>query len=220
MLRKSRGFTIVELLIATSVFSLVLIVFLTAVLRVGQLFYKGVSMSNTQESARNVLQSISDDLQFTNQAPILPDPSLNQDYFCIGNHRYAYLLGHQVGSGGGLANDYGLVRETRTCNTVSDGLSPQATDPNNRIEMLDPGMQINQIKLTNQANNGVNVKIHIVYYGGDKRVFSSNQSGFINDINNPGYDAYKAPDAQCTGPASGSQFCATADYNSTILQRF
>src|SRR5438105_2859585 len=91
----SSGFTIVELLIATTVFSIVLIVFLATFLRISELFYKGVSLSNTQETARTVLQDITDDLQFSDQPPVFPcDPAktptcpknaaaANADYFCI-----------------------------------------------------------------------------------------------------------------------------------------
>src|SRR6476646_3013103 len=79
-----KGFTIVALLVATAVFSLVLVVFLTAFLRIGQLFYKGVTMANTQEAARNVVQDISDDLQFYQQSPTVGPPGTT--YFCIGVH--------------------------------------------------------------------------------------------------------------------------------------
>lgn len=199
--KRKDGFTIIELLIATAVFSVVLMVFLAAFLRISQLFYKGVNMSNTQETARNVLQDISDDLQFYNQAPVI-----GSGYFCIGNHRYAYNIGSQVGSSG----TYGIARENMNVCKPLLGAQGQAVAANH-TELLDPGMQVNLLNITPQPDGVINVAIRLVFYGGDNSVLVS-PSGAT--------PAYKAADAQCSGPANSTQFCATADYNSTILQSF
>src|SRR6478609_5585690 len=103
---KQAGFTIIELLIATTVFSVVLLVFLTAFIRISQLFYKGVNMSHTQETARTVLQDISDDIQFYKTT--INTTSLGQGYFCVGAHRYAFNLHQQVGAPG---VQYGIAKQ-------------------------------------------------------------------------------------------------------------
>jgi prepilin-type N-terminal cleavage/methylation domain-containing protein len=205
--RRQHGFTIVELLIATAVFSVVLLVFLTALVRISELFYKGVSMSNTQEAARNVIQDISDDLQFYNRKPVI-----GSNYFCVGIHRYSYNIAVKVGVGG----NHGITRETIT------GACPSpATQPVNYAtgeELLDPGMQLNQFSLTPCPNSLCQVHLHLVFYGDDNRVFFSSTPGYVNDIHSASYNADKAPDAVCTGDDSSSQFCSVADYDSTILQ--
>jgi prepilin-type N-terminal cleavage/methylation domain-containing protein len=210
-----KGFTIIELLIATAVFSLVLVIFLTALVRISQLFYKGVSLTNTQEATRNVIQTISDDIQFSNESP-----AYYGDYFCIGGHRYTLSKGVQVGSGDPA--DYGIVRESmNTCK--SPFTAPPTGEPVNTAsaeKLLDPGMQLNNLTIDPDTVTGsVRLKILVVYYGSDKGVFSSPTASH-NDPNDVDYDAYKAIDAQCTGHANSSQFCATADYETTILQNF
>jgi len=213
-----RGFTIIELLIATAVFSLVLIVFLTALIRISQLFYKGVSLSNTQEATRNIIQTISDDIQFYGAAP-----EVHSDYFCIGDHRYSFNPGVQVGSGD--PNDFGVIREVSDCLPwrAAPAPAPLPQPPDLKAEkLLDPGMQVNKLTVT-PLNGGIQVNILVVFYGSDNGVFHSDTPGFINDPNDPNYStqgAYKAPDAQCTGLPNSSQFCATADYQTTILQKF
>ena len=210
--RAQKGFTVIELLIATAVFSVVLIIFLTALLRISELFYKGVNISDTQEATRNALQDITDDLQFSNQAP-----DIGTDYFCIGNHRYAFNKGVQVGSG--LPNDYGIVREVISNCKPLTGPNSQPVNLGSAEKLLDPGMQVNDLTVK-PINGAVSVSILVVYYGSNKGVFQSNTPGVINNPNDPLYNAYQATDAQCTGLPSSSQFCATAQYNSTVLQTF
>jgi prepilin-type N-terminal cleavage/methylation domain-containing protein len=202
--KRENGFTLVELLIATAVFSLVLVVFLSAFIRISQLFYKGVTMSNTQESARNVVQDISDDLQFFQQQPVAPTGA---NYFCIGSHRYSWNLGVQVSS-----STYGVAREqipSSTCPSTASQPVPVGTTKYE--ELLDPGMQVNKLSLSSCVNGQCVISIHLVSYGSDNTVLIS-PSGLR--------PAYQANDAVCSGPATSSEFCATADYTSTVLQGF
>lgn len=202
--RREKGFTLVELLIATAVFSLVLVVFLSAFIRISQLFYKGVTMTAAQESARNVVQDIADDLQFFQQQPVAP---AGANYFCIGSHRYSWNLGVQVASG-----TYGVAREqipSSTCPSTTSQPVPVGTS--NYEELLDPGMQVNKLSLSSCTNGQCVISIHLVSYGSDNSVLIS-PSGLT--------PAYQANDAVCSGPATSSEFCATADYQSTVLQGF
>jgi prepilin-type N-terminal cleavage/methylation domain-containing protein len=61
--RVEDGFTIIELLIATTVFSVVLVGALAGFLEIGKLFYKGVSTTSTQSIANEVLQDVSGQFQ-------------------------------------------------------------------------------------------------------------------------------------------------------------
>lgn len=199
MLKKPKnktGFTIIELLIATAVFSIVLLVFVSAFLRISELFYKGVNLANTQETARNMIQNISNDIQFY-RLPPQNYPTLG--YFCVGNNRYTYKLGTQYSPGS--STDIGVFKETlATC------LPPSAQAPNlsKGEELLDPGMQVNALNLT-CALGQCNVSTHVVFYGSDPTVLAPNAQD---------------PAAQCSGPDNSTQYCATADYSSTILQNF
>lgn len=206
---KKPGFTLIELMIATLIFSLVLVVLLAAFLQIGRLFYKGISMSHTQESTRSALQDISDDITLAKDAPIQP---AGKDYFCVGLHRYKYVYKYQLGDDyDALANKYGIIRED-----VAAGCPDPATpgSGSNAQELLDNGMQLND--LTINCSNGVcRIHLHVIFYGADKDVFASpKDSGLTGDA------ARNAPDAECTGSLQGSQYCATADFTSTVLQDF
>ena len=64
-MRRQRGFTVVELMIATGVFSMLLVVILTAVTRIGRMYYKGLTTARTQEVARIVLDDIAQQIQYS-----------------------------------------------------------------------------------------------------------------------------------------------------------
>jgi hypothetical protein len=193
-------------MVATTVFSVALVIFLSAFIRVGQMFYKGVNLANTQEAARTFIQDVSDDIQFYNQSPII-----GSNYFCIGNHRYVYNLHTQVQPG-----SFGVAREDIGC--ASPTTRPVPTNPSQYQELLGPGMQLNRMNLQCTSYKLCTINILVIYYGSDKHVFSSNLPGYTNDIHDSAYNADQAPDATCTGTQNDTQFCATADYSSTILQ--
>jgi prepilin-type N-terminal cleavage/methylation domain-containing protein len=94
MKKNQKAFTIVELLIATSVFSLVLLTALAGFMQIGRLFYKGVSTTATQNAAKQIIQDISGAVQ---NAPSTPSSGSGKySYFCVGSTRYTYNLGHQI----------------------------------------------------------------------------------------------------------------------------
>ena len=184
--KNQTGFTILELMIATAVFSVLLAVCMTAFLQVGRMFVKGVNLSLTQEDTRNILDSISGDIRFSGQTPDLSN--LSSGYFCVGQHRYKFSLFKQVGD---PDTPYGLVRQNLSGGCIAPSAQDGATDP---IEMLNNGMQLNKLDVTCVAQS-CDIAINVIFYGGDASVLAPNA---------------RDPDARCKGSKTGSQFCATA----------
>jgi prepilin-type N-terminal cleavage/methylation domain-containing protein len=123
-----KGFTIVELLIATLIFSVVLVVLTTSFISISNNFYKGVTAANVQNTARNVANDIVQAIQ-NNSGPITSGvPNNGSLDYCIGGVRYSYLLGYELKKGLSMANDitnqspYGLV--TDAASTYCDNNSP------------------------------------------------------------------------------------------------
>jgi prepilin-type N-terminal cleavage/methylation domain-containing protein len=214
--KSSRGFTIIELLIATVVFSVVMLVVLAAFVRTGDLFYKGVSMMNTQEDTRNIVQSISQDISFTKMAP--PNMTANittapAGVFCVGNHRYRYQIGQQVNS----SSSYGLARDTISfsagCPPLS-GPNSLAVQTATDTRMLDSGMQLNYLNI-NCTGGRCSVNVHVVFYGGDSTLPSADS--FFTSAKYPSHPS-QGQDAECIGSLNDSKLCATADFDSTVLE--
>lgn len=194
---KQQGFTIIELMIATTIFSLVLIIFLSAFIKIGNMFYKGVSITNTQEVARAVTDDISNDIRFSGSAPtVVPPDAAGHGYFCIGQHRYKYNLWKQVGVNG---NPYSLERED-----ISSGACSAATPGSNPVELLGDRMQLNDIQVDACPNDLCSISMLVVFYGSDPSVLVPT----ANAIN-----------ATCSSGSVSSQYCATAKYKSTISRK-
>lgn len=89
------GFTIVELMIATTVLATLLVLCASVAVQVGRLFYKGVSSSRTQESVRNITDQVVRTLQTTSAMPV-PVTQAGVQAYCIGSTRYSYVLDRQA----------------------------------------------------------------------------------------------------------------------------
>jgi prepilin-type N-terminal cleavage/methylation domain-containing protein len=209
------GFTIIELLVASTIFSIVLVVIVSSFLQVGRMFYKGVSINNTNEATRNLVDDITNDARFSNffdagntTQPTLPPNA--KHYFCIGSHRYTYLLNTQVKDADinatAASMAAGIVQDT--ANGCPD-LSVAGTNP---TQVLGPGMRLNLLNVgKNNSGSGLLIHAHVIFYGADDTVFAST-SNAPNAIN--------APDAYCSGNLLSTQFCAMSDISTNVTLRF
>lgn len=78
----AQGFTLVELMIATALFSSILLLITFGLLSIGQNYYKGKNSARTQDVARRVIDEISQAIQFGDAAPS-PEikPNIIRAYF-------------------------------------------------------------------------------------------------------------------------------------------
>lgn len=114
MRRTSHGFTIIELLFSTVTFSVVLLVCLAGVIQIGRMYYKGLTTSQTQQTARSLIDELSQSIQLSGDniesprnltggvAPSGPTIGGQSDartnavgFFCIGSTRYTYVIDRQ-----------------------------------------------------------------------------------------------------------------------------
>lgn len=103
------GFTIVELMIATSILSIILVLASVAMISIGNLYQKGINQSNTQDDVRSIADELSQDLKLNSgQVTTVTDttatfsdgshPTIHA--ICIGSSvRYSYITGYEIGNG-------------------------------------------------------------------------------------------------------------------------
>ena len=245
---KASGFTIVELLIATTVFAVILLGALAGFLEIGRLFYKGVSATSTQSIANQILQDVSGEFQnaagFTKVLPkgdkdtvggnleVLPTTdqsgsgNASYAYYCIGNTRYTYNIaksGSQAVSFSSTPNhapggNFGILRDV-----IAGGGSSACAPPCSDTSPA-PACESSkgQVKLSNPVELlGDNMRLSAFY------INSSNATSNLFNITI--IVTYGLDDAftqnpptsvppVCSGSSQIDQFCSVATISTAVYR--
>jgi prepilin-type N-terminal cleavage/methylation domain-containing protein len=211
--RQQHGFTVIELLIAMSVFSVVLLIVTIGIMQISKVYYKGVTESNTQSTGRGIMETISQAIQFNGgtvlATPGAPGtPTAGGSYaFCINNQQYSYRPGYQLVDATPGTNQtlHSLVVRTMAgCSNIAQNLN-NATVVGR--ELLAPNMRLSKLTVQSLGNNLYKIQVRIVY-GDDDLLWSpsGNSAGAL------------APDAACKSGA-GQQFCSVSDLSAVVISR-
>jgi prepilin-type N-terminal cleavage/methylation domain-containing protein len=187
-----RGFTIIELLIATMVFSLILLLATYALLHVGNTYSKGTKLIAAQDTARSIIENISQAIQF-NGMPLVPPPAVlgppgTLYCFSIGSVRYTFVYDQKLTTTPGA---HGLVWDDS--NTPCAGAVSWPAPP--FTELLGQRMRIAKLSITPAGGNLYNLTVRVIYGDDDLIVNDSCKSG------------------------AGSQFCAAAELSTVVQKR-
>lgn len=219
-MKKPLGFTIIEVMIATSIFSVILLVAIAGFSGIGNLFYKGVAITQTQSIASQTMSDLKTNIQLASSVTT-PSGNPNYGYYCAGNARYTYQLFRPLTSSAeaittsniltSATGNYGLIKDTLP--GASGCASPcygSANSPagcakfNKPQEVLAENMRLIEFNITNNSSLDsqlytVNVNIA---YGPDED-----------------FDNVNDPDTMvCKGGLSEQRFCAVIRLSSSVYQ--
>jgi prepilin-type N-terminal cleavage/methylation domain-containing protein len=204
---KQHGFTIIELMIATVVFSLILLIVTACILQFSKQYYKGIIASSTQNTARSLMDDVVRSIQFDTGA-VYPLTGGGNSGYCIGEtKRYSYKLFQQVTDNKPFAPHqgfHGLVSDTTSTDCKGSAALPVAGLPaalttTNARELLGQHMRLSRFDIAG-SNNLYTVTIRVVY--GDDDLLT-------NPTN---------PATNCKSTV-GSQFCAVSQLTTTVKKR-
>jgi prepilin-type N-terminal cleavage/methylation domain-containing protein len=214
MRRASRqfGFTIIELMIATAIFSLVLLICLTAITQIGRMYYKGITTSRTQELARSIIDEISQQIQFSGRGNTITGSFTNTtsgttSSMCIGPIRYTMLNDRQVSKTNDtslLKAKHALWRDEGSCPAPSVVMTDDL--PSTVVggaEIVPENFRILNLSITPASGATVFAVTVRVAYGDQDLLDLSN--GFAL--------------ATCKGSQIGTQFCAVSELSTTVTRR-
>jgi prepilin-type N-terminal cleavage/methylation domain-containing protein len=203
--QNQEGFTIVELMIATTVLSTLLVLVTIIMMSIGSLFYKGVNQSRVQDSVRGIADDVSKNIQLNGDPPKAQSAPLNTPLsgvtvyaYCVGEVRYSYIKDHQIGSdftGKGQV-PHVLWRDTKsgpTCDPVD--LTGSVSSGS---ELIAPNSRLTAFSIST-FNPPYSVTVAQAY--GD------------SDLLNPAGLNTTCKDTK------GDQFCATASLQTVVGQR-
>jgi prepilin-type N-terminal cleavage/methylation domain-containing protein len=204
------GFTILELMISSSVFAVVLLVIAVGVINFTNNYYKGIISTETQSTARTVMADISQSIEF-GESVNLNLSNGNVSGVCIDNTLYAYVVGQQVTDSSPNSSQnqgyHGLVAGNIGCSSLSTltpylGSGSQGNSgslPSGARELLNQHMRLGVLSITPNGDL-YTVQVRVIY--GDTNLLTSKNWAT----------------ATCVSGA-GSQFCATANLTTTVEKR-
>jgi prepilin-type N-terminal cleavage/methylation domain-containing protein len=187
-----KGFTIIELLIATVIFSVILLVITGAIVQFGQIYYKGVIQSRTQERARAITEDISKSIQFSGNDP---HPALaSANHLCVGDRRYTWTENVQLS-----ATQRVLVADDAPgCTGPYTGMNVPL--PTGKTELAGEKMQLLNLEVIREPANPslFTIKVRLAYGN------SSDMTG--------------TPQV-CRTINLGGQYCAITELTTTVTRR-
>lgn len=203
--RDQKGFTIIELLISTVVFGVILLIITGAIIQFSKLYYKGVIVSRTNEVSRTVAEDMAKSVQYAGkrflyQAPNGSDPGV----MCLGTKKYTFLLNTVLSD----ANPHILLTQTIG---ESDPCTPSNLTVNTQLpvgvqEMAAPNMRLAILDATAKPDGLMEIHVRFAYGDNGDIVF--------------GADANGDPVAEsCISVSIGGQFCAVADLTTYATRR-
>jgi prepilin-type N-terminal cleavage/methylation domain-containing protein len=208
--QREKGFTIVELMIATSVFAVVLLVATLGILQITRVYFKGVTETTTQNVARSVMDTVAQAVQFSggNVLPTIAGTATptSPRAFCIGNQRFSYDLGYQLKDSSPNVTNHQAYHVLAVDNyagctqTAAQSLNTAALASGSR-ELISPNMRLTKFTVESQGDNLYKITIRIAY--GDDDLLS-----------NP-----TDPNAICKGVRAGTQFCSISELSTIVVKR-
>lgn len=204
---KDGGFTIIELMIATTVFSLVLLLCSFGLIQIGRTYNKGITSARAQETARTIMDEVSRAIQFSG-GTVATTASGRSDgvpyVFCIDERRYSFVTDRQLKDS---PEDNTQVRHVLVADAYPgcSASSPPLPLTNNSFvlpagarEMMASNMRLARLDITYLGNNLYQVAIRVVA-GED--------------------DLLDASHNNCLNVRAGTQFCAVSELTTVVQKR-
>lgn len=198
--RNQKGFTVVEFLIATAVFSSVLLVCSYAVVHIGRMYFKGSLTSRTQDTSRRVGEDIAQAIQFSagGTAP-RNGGSGSLLSWCIGTIQYSYATDRALGNTGHVLWKSRIPATDSDC-TPCD--LTQQTPCGAGEELLGDRMRIPRFNLTTNAASAMTTVDLVISYGESADMFETGSNFTI-----------------CKGINASGDFCAVSAYYTIVGRR-
>lgn len=200
-----KGFTILELMIATTVLTVILLLVTVMITGIGNLYYKGITLSQTQDTTRNIADQVTQDIKLNDKPPTTPTSAVFSSKTiyaqCVGTVRYSYIPAVQIGT------DVGQIQHVLWRDSVGSGSActpvnlTQPTPSAGGSELVGPKSRLTAFSINASPSNASVFVVQVGVAFGDTDLL--NVAGLAT---------------RCKG-VTGDQFCATDSLTTSVIQR-
>jgi len=211
--QESRGFTIVELMVATTVFTVIMVTVASVLVVFGNSQRKAINETNVQNATRDFVDRVAQSLQFEGKSVAGISNADGTQGYCIGTTRYSFAPGRLVTSSSTHA---AVVDRT----TIGCGGAAQALRTGGTItgtELLGERMRVANFAVSDIGQGLFTIQLRIVY-GEDDLLCSQAVSGSCTSNGAMSTANLARPDLECKAGVD-SRFCAVSELSTTVRSR-
>lgn len=217
-----QGFTIVELMIALSVLSVILVMGTVIMINIGALYTKGINQARIQNATRTVVADVSSSIKYGGKPPlpscgvgggtgrwgcVVGGASGNVKTFsgvevhalCVGTARYSFTLDRPLEVG---SLPHVLWRDVRASDGQCTPLDLTKDNPGgtSSIELMPEHAQLTRFSINEPVSGTYNIEVYMAL-GPVDLIKKDSTTGHVN----------------CSGMV-GTQFCATSELNTSVTR--
>lgn len=199
-----KAFTIIELLIASTVFSMIILGACATIIQMSRLYYKGIIVSRTQTAGRNLAETIAREIQFQGGTITTLDAPPNK-ILEINGTRYKFAINKQQGKD----IPHAIVKYEYITSPPNDpDLNDTDLVSSTYRDILGNNMRILNLSVSEVGGGGAataglySIQVVIAYGDTDLLDFPADLAG-----------------TTCKGNIAGSQWCSVVKYNTMVYQR-
>lgn len=201
-----KGFTIIEVLIASMVFTTVLLLCMEGITRIAKVYIKNASISKTNEFAKAFTEEITQQIKYGSSVPVYFKNSNNR-LICVGGMAYVVKINRKI-------DDNQDVKKRRDdgCNNFKDN---GFFDDPEAVSIAPPRSRILIFDFEEYVNNEIPVKykldIRIALGDGDLMVDNSGKNANEDDV--------ILDQLKCKSGIAGSEFCSVITLTTVATRR-
>jgi Tfp pilus assembly protein PilV len=216
--RSEQGFTIVEFMIAASVFGVVMVVVAAAVLFISRSYQNSLYASQTQATASNLIDTLAQSVKFSSTPITSTSHVSGTQSYCIGTKQFLYVIGKQVDGPNTATRTRNavVVRQNNNCALESIITTQPSGSPQ---ELLGKGMRLAKLTIASSPSSPSIYTVSArVVYGDDDLLCSPSVTNSCESTATMSAADLARSDVTCR-PNNGSEFCAVSELSSTVYRR-
>lgn len=222
--KKAGGFTIIELMVASTVFSVVVLGVAYGIMGISKQYQRSMNISRTQAAARELLDNFSESMRYNSGGGPSGVAGSNTQYRCMSNKQFIFTPGRKKisGSPGNTETKNAVLivnRPAGSCPVPADVYN--TGKPAGAEELLGSNMRLAYFNVSNLAASLYTISIKVAY-GDDDLLCSNTAVAGSCDSGAAAMPADKSnffqADLRCKAGA-GSEYCAVSGLTATVNVR-